>query len=61
MLMDQVQTKSTKRKNATSINLLVGSLEKFAYIFQDMIEKSNQCHNLYSKLSKGKYQFTTCC
>ena len=38
---DQGQTKSSKRKMATSTDLLVGSLENFAYIFQDVMEKSN--------------------
>ncbi|KAK9229658.1 hypothetical protein WN944_022622 [Citrus x changshan-huyou] len=52
MSMDQGQTKSFKRKWATSTDLLVGNLEKFAYIFQDVMEKSNQnVNNLLGKLS----------
>lgn len=36
-----------------SIDLLVGSLEKFAYIFQDVMEKSSQgVDNFVAKLSK---------
>lgn len=36
-----------------SIDLLVGSLEKFKYIFQDVMEKSSQgVDNFVAKLSK---------
>ncbi|KAL9460056.1 hypothetical protein AB3S75_003286 [Citrus x aurantiifolia] len=52
MSMDQGQTKSFKRKWATLTDLLVGNLEKFAYIFQDVMEKSNQnVNNILGKLS----------
>ncbi|KAL9408822.1 hypothetical protein AB3S75_047248 [Citrus x aurantiifolia] len=51
MSMDQGQTKSSKRKRATSTDLLVGSLENIACVFQDVMEKSNQnVNNLVGKL-----------
>lgn len=62
--MDQGQTKSSKRKRATSIDLLVGSLEKFAWVFQDVMEKSNQnVNNLVGKLSNESTnsQVVSCC